>query len=76
MSVMENLKAQYVKAVKSADILCQYEGQIQTEIDSGGQDETKKAVNSVALLTNLSQEMDCTEFKMLTNTVLIGKGGI
>lgn len=35
--------------------------------------ETKKAVNSVALLTNLFQEMDCTEFKMLTNTVLIGK---
>jgi hypothetical protein len=24
MSTMENLKAQYVKAVKSADILCQY----------------------------------------------------
>jgi hypothetical protein len=46
------------------------------KIDNSGQDETKKAVNSVVLLTNLSQEMDCTEFKMLTNTVLIGKGGI
>ncbi len=72
MSTMESLNAQYVKAVKSADTLRQCEMQVKAEMDSRGQSETAKAANSVTLLSNLSKEIDCSEYGLLKDTVLIG----
>ena len=70
MSTMEYLNDQYVKAVKSFDTLRKYEVLIKAETDNGALSETTRAVNSAALLTNLSREIDCTDFGLLKDTAL------
>lgn len=72
MSTMTSLNAQYVKAVKSADALHHYEARISAEMESNGQKDVSKAVNSIALLSNLSKEIDCSEFGLLKDTIQIG----
>ena len=71
MSTMEDLNAQYVKAVKIADTLRQYEGKIKAEMDSRGQTDTSKAVNSASLLQGLTREIDCSEYGLMRDTVQI-----
>ena len=71
MGTMESLNAQYVNLVKSADILRQYEAKIKAEINSDEQNEVTRAVNSVALLTDLSREIDCSEFGLLKDTLQV-----
>lgn len=71
MSTMEDLNAQYVKAVKIADTLRQYEGKIKAEMDSRGQTDTSKAVNSASLLQGLTREIDCSDYGLMRDTVQI-----
>ena len=71
MSTMESLNDQYIKAVKSTDVLRQYEVKIQSELDGGEKNETQKAGNLVALINKLSLDIDCTEYGLLKDTVLI-----
>lgn len=72
MSTMESINAQYVKAVKDVDTLRQFKAQITAEIERRERSEVSRAVNAVALLSDLSKEMDCSEFGWLKDTVLIG----
>lgn len=72
MSTMESLNSQYVKAVKITDILCQYEGRIRAEMDSREQNDIVKANRLISLLQQLSTEVDCSEFGLLKDTILIG----
>ena len=72
MSTIENLNAQYVKTVKSADALRQCEMQIKAEMDNRDRNEIEKAANSVMLLSKLSKGIDCSDFGLLMDTVLIG----
>ena len=70
-STMESLNVQYIQALKSSNILREYEARIRAEIESSGNDETLKAIHTAETLQNLTKEVDCAEFVLLHDTILL-----
>ena len=72
MSTINSLNTQYVEAIKVADMLRQYEGKIQAEMDNSRQTDTAKAVSSITIFQNMAKEIKGPEFELLKDIAVIG----
>ena len=73
MGTLDDLNAQYKKAMQDENILSQYENEINKEIGYKDRSEKLKSINIVKLLQELVKETDISCLELLNDVVLVGE---
>lgn len=71
MSTIESLNVQYVKMMETIETLHLYEDKISIEQKKAGLSSIEKMIRSIKQLSELSKEIDCTDYKIITDTTSI-----
>lgn len=71
MSIIDELNGQYVEKSKRIDILSTYLGKVESEQNCVGHTEKDKASNSLNVLKDLDIEVNCEDYALLEDTLLI-----
>ena len=73
MSTIDSLNEQYVGKLNSISILRSYLGKVESEQNRVGLTEKEKASNSLGLLKCLKAEINCKNYALLVDSLLVGE---